>query len=148
MQLGVEIIFVGLSDIHPPTSVAGAFEAVNGAAQEVQAKVYTAEGEAAKTTLLAQAQALERVRAAEGDAASRTTGATAQGARFANQVAAYQAAPDYYANRLYLQTFARASRATRKYIVAGTNSHQVFQINLEDKIRPDLLDINLTPQNP
>lgn len=145
LKLGVDILFVGLQGIHPPTSVAQEFEAVNGAEQEVQSKILRAQGETNKTVQLAAAESLEKIRAAEGAALRRTTGATAQAARFANQIAAYEAAPAVYPQRLYLQTVARATAGTRKYIVGPTNTHDVIQLNLEDKLRPDLLDINVEP---
>ena len=145
LKLGVDILFVGLQDIHPPTSVAKEFEAVNAAAQEVQAKILRAQGQTNKIIQLAQAESQEKIRAADGAALRRTTGATAQAARFANQIAAYNAAPTVYPQRLYLQTVARATAGTRKYLVAPTNTHDVIQLNLEDKLRPDLLDINVEP---
>jgi modulator of FtsH protease HflK len=148
LNLGVEVFFVGLQDIHPPVKVAGAFEEVNGAAQEVQAKILKAEGQTNKTVLLAQAEALERVRVAEGEATNRVAAAAAQAARFTNQIAAYQAAPEVYPPRLYLQTLARASAGTRKYLVAPTNAHQVIQLNLEDTMREDLLrNLTVKPAN-
>ena len=67
--------------------------------------------------LRAQADALERVRGAEGEATNRVATATAQAARFTNQIPAYQAAPEVYPPRLYLQTLARASAGARKYLV-------------------------------
>ena len=145
LNLGAEIIFVGLQDIHPPTTVAADFEAVNAAAQTVQAKILKAQGETNWVILLAQAEALEKVRAADGAALRRVTGATAQAARFTNQIAAYTAAPDVYPQRLYLQTVARATAGARKYIVAPTNTHDVIQLDLQDKLRADLLDINVEP---
>ena len=41
-ELGVEITFVGLQDIHPPVKVADAYEAVINAEQEKEAKIYQA----------------------------------------------------------------------------------------------------------
>jgi len=145
LNLGVEILFVGLQDIHPPTTVAADFEAVNGAAQEVQAKVLAAQGATNRIVLLAQAEGVEKIRAAEGAAIRATTGAAAQGARFANQIAAYNVAPEVYSSRLYLQTVAKAAAGTRKYLIGPTNTHNVFQIDLQDKLRPDLLDVNIEP---
>jgi modulator of FtsH protease HflK len=143
LGLGVEILLVGLQGIHPPVPVAGEFEAVNGAAQEVEAKILKAEGETNKTILLAQAEAQEKVRVAEGEALRRVSGSVAQAARFTNQIAAYQAAPEVYPTRLYLQTLARAIAGARKYIVGPTNTQNVVQIDLQDKLRPDLLDVEL-----
>ena len=145
LNLGVEILFVGLQDIHPPTTVAADFEAVNGAAQEVQAKVLAAEGATNRIVLLAQAEGVEKIRAAEGAAIRATTSAAAQGARFANQVAAYNVAPEVYSSRLYLQTVAKAAAGTRKYLIGPTDTHNVFQIDLQDKLRADLLDVNIEP---
>ena len=47
-NLGVEIVLVGLQDIHPPVKVAKKFEEVNAARQENEAAMRTAEGYAAK----------------------------------------------------------------------------------------------------
>jgi regulator of protease activity HflC (stomatin/prohibitin superfamily) len=143
LHLGVEILFVGLQDIHPPTSVAAEFEAVNGAAQDVQAKVLSAEGKTNRIVLLAHADGTARIRAAEGAAVRSTTNAAAQGARFANQLAAYRVAPEIYTNRLHLLTVGRALAGTRKYIIGPTNTHNVFQVDLLDKLQPDLLDVNV-----
>jgi regulator of protease activity HflC (stomatin/prohibitin superfamily) len=145
LKLGVEILFVGLQDIHPPTTVAGDFEAVNGAAQDVESKILRAQGTTNKTLLLAQADANRIVSVAEGGAMRRTTSAAAQAVRFENQIAAFDAAPTVYPQRLYLQTFATASAGVRKYVIAPTNTQDVVQLNLEDKLRPDLLDINVEP---
>ena len=69
--------------------------------------------------------------------------ATARGAQFTNQITAFNASPTVYPQRLFLQTFAEATRHVRKYIVGPTNTDNVIQINLEDKIRPDLLDVTV-----
>jgi hypothetical protein len=67
--------------------------------------------------------------------------AAARAASFTNQIPAYLAAPSAYASRIYLQTLLRAASGPRKYVVATTNAHEVFQYNLEDKLRLDLLDV-------
>ena len=147
LKLGAEIIFVGMQDIHPPTGVAADFEAVNGAAQDVEAKILRAQGETNKTILLAQANAQQAVRVAQGDALRRTASTAAQAARFANQIVAYQSAPEVYPQRLYLQAFATASAGARKYLVAPTNTHNVFQVNLEDKTM-QIYDISVPSVTP
>jgi hypothetical protein len=40
-----------------------------------------------------------------------------------------------------LQTLVRGGASSRKYILATTNAQVVIQFNLEEKLRPDLLDI-------
>jgi hypothetical protein len=76
---------------------------------------------------------------------NRVAAAVARGAQFTNQITAFTASPTVYPQRLYLQTFAEASAGARKYIVAPTNTEGVIQLNLEEKIRPDLLDVTVPP---
>jgi hypothetical protein len=70
-------------------------------------------------------------------------GAMARAALFTNQLPAYAAAPRTYAERAYLQTLVRSGGANRKIIMGVTNSQEVILLNLEEKIRADLLDIPL-----
>ena len=58
-------------------------------------------------------------------------------------MAAYHASPDVYTQRSYLQTLARYGSEARKFIVAVTNSQEVLLLNMEDKIRDDILNIPL-----
>ncbi len=39
--------------------------------------------------------------------------------------------------------FADATKNARKYILLTTNNYDVFQFDLEDKIREDLLNVNV-----
>ncbi|MCW5558617.1 MAG: protease modulator HflK family protein, partial [Verrucomicrobiae bacterium] len=73
-QLGAEILFVGLQDIHPPTGtktvpVAAAYEQVVGARSEMQARIYEAEAYRQETLPKAAAQAVARTNAAHAAAA-------------------------------------------------------------------------------
>jgi membrane protease subunit HflK len=140
LNLGAEILFVGLQDIHPPTTVASAFEAVNGAEQEVQTKILTAEGATNAIVLLAQAKAIETTNGASGDAIRVTTTATARAARFTNQMAAYQAAPEVYPRLLFVQTIASAAANTRNYVIGATNTHRVTQLDLKESIANEMLN--------
>ena len=145
-ELGVEILFVGLQDVHPPVSVAEAFEAVIGARQTREAKILTAVGDAAKTNALATAEAHKISDAAASFAARRVAEAGAVAGQFGHQIAAFDAAPTVYPQRIYLQTLAKAIGKSRKYIVAAPNAGEMIQLNLEDKIREDLLTDLAIPQ--
>ena len=145
LQLGVNILFVGLHGIHPPVKVAPEFEKVFGALQDREATNYYAEAYAAERLPLAQAEASRKVDEAEAYRARLTSAATGTAARFTNQVLAYNASPDVYRLRTYLDTVSRALAPVRKYVVVPTNTHEVVILNLEDKIRQDLLDITLPP---
>lgn len=145
LQLGVNVLFVGLQDIHPPVKVAEAFEQVVGATQEKEAAILKANGYAAQLLPQAEAEAQKKKSAAESYSLNLVAEAQARGAQFTNQITAFAAAPTVYPQRLFLETFARAATNVRKYVIAPTNTDDVFQLNLEDKIRPDLLDIDVPP---
>ena len=147
-QLGADILFVGLHDIHPPVKVAGAFQAVVAARQEIESKILVAEGYRARTIPQAEGEAYRLLGAAEAYSAERQASALAQASQFTNQLTAFAASPSVYPHRLYLQAFARATANSRKLILLATNSQELFQINLEEKLRPDLLDVEVPPPEP
>lgn len=139
--LGVNILFVGLQDIHPPRDVAPAFQEVIGALQDKESKILTAEASRAYILPLASAQASNLVIDAEAYRIRTTNAAAGQAEQFRQQAVAYRRAPGVYAERAYLEMFARAVTNSRIYLLATTNTDQVIQFNLEDKTRPDLQDI-------
>lgn len=140
-KLGVNIVFVGLQDIHPPVKVAPKFEEVVAARQESEARLRIAEGYAARVVTIAKAEAEKKIHEAQAYRARKIAGAAAQGEQFTSQLLAYQASPEVYLQRSYLNAFSRGSINARKYIVTATNTQDVVILNLEDKIRSDILDI-------
>lgn len=146
-HLGAKIIFVGLQDIHPPVKVAGDYEKVVGAGQTKLSAILDAQADDIKTNALARAAATNIIDVADGDRTKTETQAFAKAALFTNQIPAFEAAPSVYPERLYLQTFARATANARKYVLLTTNMHDVLQFDLQDKIRQDLLeDVTVTPK--
>ncbi|HWQ92661.1 MAG TPA: protease modulator HflK, partial [Clostridia bacterium] len=139
-QLGARIISVGLQDLHPPVKVAPDYEKVIGALQTKKAKVLAARAEEIRTNALAQAQAVTVVNRASAERTAREIGALAQAALFTNQIPAFAAAPSVYAQRAYLEAFARATAHARKYVVLTTNTQDVVTFDLQTKIREDLLN--------
>lgn len=142
-KLGVKILFVGLHGIHPPVKVAPEFEKVFGALQDREATNHYARAYAAERLPLAQAEAIRKINEAEAQRARLTSLATGTAARFTNQVLAFNASPEVYRLRTYLDTVSRSVAAARKYVVVPSNTHEVVTFNLEDKIRQDLLDVAL-----
>ena len=51
----------------------------------------------------------------------------------------------HFTTRNHLETFAKASAGARKIVILPTNTQDVILFNLEDKIRQDLLDVNIEP---
>lgn len=142
-SLGVTVNYIGLQDIHPPVSVASEFQKVVGAAQEKQAKILAAQAEAIRTNALAGADAFKAIAEAEADRQRAEVNVGARAALFTNQIPAYEAAPAVYAQRAYLQTFAKATANARKYILVTTNTQDVIVFDLQDKISRDLLDVTV-----
>jgi membrane protease subunit HflK len=140
-QLGANIVFLGLQDIHPPVAVAPEYERVVAAMQAREANILQAKAFEIQTNALARAAAAGAVNRAEADREQLQVSALARAASFTNRIAAYEAAPGVYAQRVYLQTMASATKNARKYVITTTNTQDVITVNLEDKIRPDLSDI-------
>lgn len=145
-ELGAKVIFVGLEDIHPPVAVAGAYEKVIGAMQTSQARILAARAQGIQINALAGAGSFKQVRQAESYKQELQVAALARAAAFTNQIPAYDASPSVYAQRRYLQTLASASASARKYVIATTNTSEVLNFNLEDKIRPDLENLMVQPK--
>ena len=145
-SLGAKIIFVGLQDIHPPTAgeVAATYEKVDGAQQTRLAKILDAEAAAIRLSAVSDAQAFTVTNVADAKRIQLVSSKFAEAALFTNQIPAFAAAPSVYRQRLYLQSFAAATKNARKYVLLVTNTQDVVIFNLEDKIRDDLLNLSVT----
>jgi membrane protease subunit HflK len=143
-RLGVKILFIGVQDLHPPIKVAGDYEKVVSAEQERVATHNFAQADAIRTNALAGAKAFADVNQAEAVRRGTELSAFASAALFTNQMAAYAAAPSVFCQRAYFHMFPAATANARKYILLVTNTHDVIIFDLEDKIREDLLNLNVT----
>jgi regulator of protease activity HflC (stomatin/prohibitin superfamily) len=141
--LGVNILFVGLADIHPPVGVAKAYEDVVGARQKSEANLREAQAHRIRTNALARAESLRIRRQAEARRQRTEQDALARASFFTNQQAAFAASSSVYMQRAYLDTLQRAAKDTRKLVVAATNVESVIQMNLEEKFQTDLGDLTI-----
>jgi regulator of protease activity HflC (stomatin/prohibitin superfamily) len=144
-KLGAHIVFVGLQDIHPPVKVAPDYEKVVAAIHTKEANILAAQADGIRTNAMAEAQAFKLISEARVACQRQEVDAMARAALFTNQIPAYEASPSVYSSRAYLQTFARSVAGARKYILLSTNTQDVVILNLEDKIRQDLLDTITVP---
>jgi membrane protease subunit HflK len=142
-QLGARIISVDLGDLHPPVKVAPDYEKVIAAIQTKQAKILAARADDIRTNALAGAQAANLLNKASADRTAREIGALAQAALFTNQIPAFETGPAIYAERAYLQTFARATANARKYVLLTTNTHDVLTFDLQESIAQSLLNLSV-----
>jgi regulator of protease activity HflC (stomatin/prohibitin superfamily) len=146
-ELGAKVLSVGLQDLHPPVKVAPDYEKVIGAAHTKQARILAARADQIKTNALSEAQATNLINVASADRTRMGISSLARAALFTNQIPAFERAPSVYAERAYLQTFVRSTAGARKYVLLTTNTHDVLQFDLQDKIRSDILnDVLVTPK--
>ena len=143
--LGTRIAFVGLAGMHPPVGVAGSYEKVVSAMQAKEASILSAKAYAIRTNALAGAAAYRKLQDADSEKRRLEVNSAARAASFTNQIPAFNAEPSVYATRLYLQALVRGVSGPRKYMILTTNTHDVLQFDLQDKLRMDLLDVAPTP---
>jgi regulator of protease activity HflC (stomatin/prohibitin superfamily) len=142
-KLGAKILFVGLQDVHPPTTVAGDYEKVVGAEQTKLATILNAHAYAISNTAMSAAQAFTTTNVADATREELEISAYARAALFTNQIPAFEAAPSVYKQRAYFKAFADATANSRKYILLVTNTQDVVIFNLEDTIANDMLNVNV-----
>jgi hypothetical protein len=53
-----------------------------------------------------------------------------------------------YAERAYLQTFARATANARKYVLLTTNTHDVLTFDLQESVANSLLNLSVPAPKP
>jgi regulator of protease activity HflC (stomatin/prohibitin superfamily) len=142
-ELGVTVTFIGLQDIHPPVAVAAEFQGVVGATQAKEAAILNARAEAIRANANADAESFRVVAEAEAFKQRAEVNALARSALFTNQIPAFHAAPSVYVDRTYLQALVQSTADARKYVLLTTNTEDVLQFDLQEKIGRDLLDIRL-----
>jgi membrane protease subunit HflK len=143
-NLGVRILFAGIQGIHPPVKVAPDYEKVVAAQQTMQSTIINARADAIQTNALAEAQAFSSTNEAMAVRRRLEVTSLAQAALFTNQIPAFNAAPSVYRQRVYFQTFAQATAEAQKYVLLTTNTSDVLIFDLQNQIRADLLNMNVT----
>jgi regulator of protease activity HflC (stomatin/prohibitin superfamily) len=156
-KLGAEIVFVGLQDIHPPVGqneqskatggVAESYEKVNVARLHSETNRLGALQYKAGKVPMARGLAAEIVANASSESTSKVALAKAEAGRFGHQISAFNAAPSVYMTRSKLETFVNATRGARKYILSNTDNRDIINLELQDKLRSDLLDVTIDPEN-
>lgn len=90
----------------------------------------------------AKGEIFVKLRDAQSYAFEKATEAKATGMRFKDQLKAYIAAPEIYKHELQMTAREKALGDARKYVVlVDPNEHQVFQIDMQEKLTPGLLDV-------
>jgi regulator of protease activity HflC (stomatin/prohibitin superfamily) len=143
VNLGVEVLFVGLEGLHPPVLVGRAFDEVVGSMEMKHEETLKGERYAVEKVYEAQADALMVTSEARSYREERTQVPQAEAERFKRQLMAYRLAPQQYMLRTFLDVLENEGAQARKYIVTGHSSSEVLVLDLQEKIRQDLLDLDL-----
>ena len=160
-NLGAEVIFVGLQDIHPPVGknerseqtggvaggVAEKYEEVIVAQLNAETKHLEALQYSAGKVPQARATAAEILARARSESTNKVAIAEAEAKRFANQVAAFLSAPSVYKTRMKLESFKEATVGSRKYILSDPANRDVINLELQDQLRKDLLNVTVEQDN-
>jgi len=156
-DLGAEIVFVGLQDIHPPVGqneqskatggVAEGYEKVNVAQLHSETNRLGALQYKAGKVPQARGLAAEFLAGAHSESTNKVALARAEAGRFGHQMAAFNAAPSVYTTRSKLETFVETTRGARKYILSNPDNRDIINLELQDKLRSDLLDVTVDPEN-
>ena len=124
MRLGLEVVFVGLKDIHPPVAVAPAFQDVVSAEEEKLAYLHKADAYHFQTLAQAGQQANRLRTAADATLKQRTALAGGESARFLMLVSADAANTNLFRLRLQLEALEQALAKPQKVVLtraAATN---------------------------
>lgn len=145
LNTGIEVVFVGIHDMHPPAEVSPAFEAVVESLEEKQTKILAAQTYADQILPRAAADAKQMVFEARSYAVEQKLLSEAEAEQFKQQSAAYRTAPVTYTWRTYLVTLRRALSSAKKIIVSSAlKLDETHVIDLKDKAAAGLLDLNLS----
>ena len=124
MHLGLEVVFVGLKDIHPPVAVAPAFQDVISAEEEKLAYLHKADAYHFQTLAQAGQQANRLQTEADAMFKQRTALAGGESARFLMLAAAEGANTNLFRLRLQLEAMEKAFGKPQKVVLtraAATN---------------------------
>jgi HflK protein len=141
LGIGIRIAYVGVQGVHPPVSVADAFQSVIGATEEKEASILKARADANRVLPLADAAAMKTITNAAAYAVRRAELSSAEADRFVKRLESYRLSPEVFKTRLYLGALRDSLTNARKYIIAASPATEVIQLNLEEKLAPDLFDL-------
>ncbi len=147
--LGVEIVEVNLLDVHPPVGdVSKEFQKVIEALENKETQILAAKAYRSGTLPLIQAQKASIIATAEAYKYRVQNVARAESERFEKQLTAFEIMPAMYKLRTYLAFLEQDTAKIRKFIVSSDMPYQVYELNLEQKQRLDLIDADLDAITP
>ena len=161
LNMGVDIISVGMHDAHPPVgkakedgspddtpgampNVAEAFQDVVCATEDATSEKYKAEETAVQTVQAASALAMKITADAEAYKFNVTEVAKTDAFRFVSQLTAFRNQPSLFQLRTYLDFLENDCKEMRKFVVSSGIDTRNYMVNLETKPSLDLLDTDVS----
>lgn len=141
MELGIDIVYVGVIGLQPPRPIVPAFQEVIGANEQAAQMVLTARSTAAVELTAADRQAKDQLSQARGYRANRLAMAKADRDSLMNLLQFYTRSPASFRQRMYLNTIPAALKDRRKIVLATEADSEVFTLDLKDKSGLDLMNL-------
>lgn len=128
LGMGLRVIQVQLTRVHPPPPVQRSFDEVSRAQQEKQQMINVAEGEYNKVVPRASGEATQKLSEAEGYAVKRINEAQGDVARFKALLEQYEKAPDVTRQRLYFETMSEVIPNLGSKIILDSDARQFLPL--------------------
>ena len=142
LDLGIEIVSVSFVSVHPPVAVGAVFQQVSVAKEERATMIESAYAYQAEILPRVEGEAYRLLKLADSYRENKVKVAKAVKVRFLEQVKAFESAPEYVSLVEEMRVLEQTA-GKRKYILSKNMKQTIFTLNLEDKLTPDLLDLNL-----
>ena len=143
LELGVDVVLVGMQDLHPPVPTGADFEGVVSAHEQKEATVLRAETYSVRERLLAAAGASVELAKADAYRHRRKVVSQAEAARFSSQLAAYEKAPGVYVLRETVWALEDGLSGVRKYVIASGEGARTTVIDIQEGAGLDAGSLNL-----
>lgn len=129
--LGIEVLQVGISEVHPPIEIVPAFRSVANARQDKERSIREAESYLNEVVPLARAEAAKVVEEARAYKISKVDSSEGEAERFLKKLEQYENAEAITLRRIYLETMENVLSGTNKFILRPTESKDILDLRTE-----------------
>ena len=126
--LGIEVLKIGISEIHPPIEIVPAFRSVADARQDKETYIREAESYLNETVPLARAEAAKAIEEAKAYKISKINRAEGEAKRFLEKLEQYRNAEDITMERIYLETMEKVLPGINKFILSPGESKDILDL--------------------
>ena len=137
--IGIDLQYVGLMGVHPSVEVAEFYQKVFASENQKDSRILEAKRDVAQLLSKTKSEGDRMLLTAKGYQTKQGLVSSGDAERFQHQLQAYETAPQVYKTRHFLDLIEHDTKSIKKYILANS-SKEVFIIDLQQKIRPDLLE--------